>query len=169
MRAAVTALAVWAMLAGSTTAQIDPFTETAGGVRPMLDDICSKTVAEAETHAFVTRMSAGHGFDFEGDGFVRTGDAGKLEVTLTGVGCAFRIEGEAKMVEAADKELQRWASRKRLSDQVTDVSTSGEDGRRIERERIDRGRLSLTWQRFDDFNGREKPSRLEGVYSTHVQ
>lgn len=156
------------LLAAPAAAGIDPFTQTAGGVRPMLDEICSKTVAQAEKPAFVARMSARHGFDFQGDGFVRTGDDGKLEVTLTGVGCAFRVEGKAAMVAEADRVLQAWARGKRLNSQVTDVTTSGEEGRRIERERTARGRLSLTWQVFDNFNGRDRPSRLEGVYSTHV-
>jgi len=141
-------------------------TDTGGMVGPVLR-LCSRTMAEVAQPAFVERMGRS-GFTFEGDTFSRVGEDGSVRVTLTGVGCAFRFEGEAQMVARADRGLQAWAAGRGLTSSVSDQTVSGEEGRRIERERVDAGKLSLTWQVFDNFNGRDRPSRLDGVYSTHT-
>lgn len=124
-------------------------------------------MAEAAEPGFVERMGRS-GFTSEGGTFSREGEDGSISVSLTGVGCAFRFHGDAQMVAEADRRLQAWASEQSLAETVSDRSASGEDGRRIERARVKAGEVSLTWQVFDDFNGRDKPSTLEGVYSTHV-
>jgi len=139
-----------------------------GAVVPALELICPLSVTEAEQAGFVRRMDEAYGFTFEGDAFTNVDGEERLEVLLTGVGCAFRLVASAEEVAIADEALKGWAADNHLTNDVSDQSVTGEEGRRIERERIAKGRLRLTWQVFDDFNGRDKPSRLEGVYSTHV-
>lgn len=168
MRSTLTALAALALLASPATAGMDPFTRTAEGVRPALEEICSRSQTQTEEPAFMRRMIARHGLEADGDLFRRTGDDGELVVGHTGVGCTILITGDAAMIAQADRELVAFATRARLTSQVSDETVSGEDGRRISRERSTPGRGFLNWQVFDDFNGRNKPSRIEGVYSRHA-
>jgi len=165
----LTAVLAAALVAGAVWAGTDPSTEAARGVRPALDHICARGPAEARDPTFVRRMSTQYGFAAEGGGFTRAGDDGRLTVTPTGRGCVLRLQGEAAMVADADAALIAFARRKGLTAQVTDVKTAGEEGRRIERERAARGRGGLTWTVFDDFNGRDRPSTLEGVWHRHAR
>lgn len=168
MRVPLAILAATLLFGAPAMARAPTVTKTATGVRPALDEICARTQAQAEEPAFLHRMVDRYGFEPDGEQFRYMGDDGELIVQFVSEGCTFVITGDAKMVAEADRQLQAWAAGQRLTDQVTDQTTSGEDGRRIDRERTRRGKLRLTWQVFDDFNGRDKPSRLEGVYSTHT-
>lgn len=156
------------LAAGDALARSGPPARTAEGVRPALEEICSKTQAQTEDEAFLRRMVSRYGFEPDGEQFRYMGDDGELIVAHTGVGCTILITGDAAMIARADRELIAFAVRARLTSQVSDETVSGEDGRRISRTRSTSGRGFLNWTVFDDFNGQARPSRIEGVYSRHA-
>ena len=165
MRTSFAAAVAVFLLAGQAQALTPAVvTETARGVRPALEEICSRPQAETEEVPFLRRMVSRYGFEPDGDQFRYMGDDGELIVASTAEGCTFRIYGDAAMVVEADRQLQAFATRAALTARASDQTVSGEDGRRISRARSAAGRASRSWQVFDDFNGRDKPSRIDGVY-----
>jgi len=143
-------------------------TETAKGVRPALEEICSRTQAQVEDPAFLRRMVSSYGFEPDGERFRYMGEDGELIVSGFGAGCTLTVTGEAAMVAEADRQLQAFAASRGLTAEASDQKVTGEEGRRITRERSAPGKGRLQWQVFDDFNGRDRPSRLEGVYSART-
>ncbi len=157
MRAGFAALLAFALTAGQALALTpDDVTRTAEGVRPALEDICSRTQAQAEDETFLRRMY-GRGFEPDGEQFRYMGDDGELIVSAIGEGCTLRIDGDAAMIAEADRQLQAFATRAGLTSQVTDQNVSADGARRIARARSKPGGASLEWQVFDG-------GRIEGVY-----
>lgn len=161
MRAGFAAVLAVALTASHALA-LDPneVTQAATGVRPALEDICSKTQAQVEDEAFLRRVHA-RGFEPDGEQFRYMGDDGELIVSEIGEGCTLRIDGDADMIADADRQLQAFAARAGLTSQVSDQNVSAEGARRIDRVRAKPRGASLTWTVTD---GR----RIEVVYARRM-
>ena len=159
MRARFVAVLAVVLAAGQALALTpNDVTQTAPGVRPALEEICSKTQAQAGDVAFLRRMYS-RGFEPDGEQFRYMGDDGELIVSDIGEGCTLRIDGDAAMIAEADRQLQAFAVRAGLTAQVTDQNVSADGVRRTERVRAKPDGASLSWTMSD--------SRIEGVYSRH--